>query len=194
MYDFDVRIHLVIRGPGIVPGSTFSELSSNVDLAPTMLSMAGLPRPATMDGRSLLPLLVDTNSTAAARLPGSVRRYLASVPPRSTVQATWRQSHFIEYYYVGIGGDCGMAPIELPDNNFIAIRVVNSTHNLLYAEFQSGVDGNVGFDAIEHHELFDMTTDPWQMQNVYNQTDGAVTSEFHRQVQSWLRCKGSSCP
>ena len=32
--------------------------SSVVDLAPTFLSLAGLPKPPAMDGRSLLPLLL----------------------------------------------------------------------------------------------------------------------------------------
>lgn len=46
-----------------------------------------------------------------------------------------------------------MAPIELADNNFVALRVINESANLLYAEFQSGTDGNVPFDAIEHYEV-----------------------------------------
>ena len=45
VYDFDTRIHLLIKGPGIAPGSSFDFLASNVDLAPTMLSLADIPRP-----------------------------------------------------------------------------------------------------------------------------------------------------
>ena len=99
-----------------------------------------------MDGRSLPPLLVsdgdnrvgvgDATASSLSRLslPGSVQRYLDTQLSASKVRASWRTSHFIEYYYVGIGGDCGMAPIELPDNNFIAIRVINTTNqvDLLY--------------------------------------------------------------
>ena len=40
VYDFDTRIHLLVKGPGIVPGSSVDFLASNVDLAPTFLSLA----------------------------------------------------------------------------------------------------------------------------------------------------------
>ena len=55
-----MKIHLAVRGPGIAPGATFSYPASNVDFSPTFLGLAGLPTPATMDGRSLVPLLIKT--------------------------------------------------------------------------------------------------------------------------------------
>ena len=99
-------------------------------------------------------------------------------------------------HQVGIDGDCGMAPIELPDNNFIAIRVINTTNNanLLYAEFQSGTDGNIAFDEPEHYELFNMSGDPWQLTNVHDSASEGLKALLHSEVQRWLRCKGDSCP
>jgi hypothetical protein len=35
-YDHDVRIPMVMRGPGMAKGTTFSHLASNVDVAPTL--------------------------------------------------------------------------------------------------------------------------------------------------------------
>ena len=52
-FDFDIRVPMVIVGPGIAPGSVDSRISMNIDIAPTILELAGLPVPATMDGRSL---------------------------------------------------------------------------------------------------------------------------------------------
>ena len=67
VYDWDTRIHLLAVGPGISKGSTFSLPATQVDLAPTFLGIAGLAKPATMDGKSLLPLLtIDTKVTATA--------------------------------------------------------------------------------------------------------------------------------
>lgn len=62
VYEFDVKIHLLIRGPGIAPGSTFNQVLSNVDLAPSMLSLAGLGT-VGMDGRSFIPLAIDPDDT-----------------------------------------------------------------------------------------------------------------------------------
>lgn len=56
-YEPAVRVPLLIRGPGVTPGRTVSALVANVDLAPTIVALAGATARRTMDGRSLLPLL-----------------------------------------------------------------------------------------------------------------------------------------
>jgi arylsulfatase A-like enzyme len=48
------HVPMLIRGPGISPGSASDELVSNVDLAATVQELAGIPDPS-LDGRSLLP-------------------------------------------------------------------------------------------------------------------------------------------
>lgn len=56
-FDSDVRVPLVVTGPGVLAGATVADLTQNVDLAPTIERMAGLTPPPSVDGRSLLPLL-----------------------------------------------------------------------------------------------------------------------------------------
>ena len=57
MYEPGLRAPLIVRGPGIEAGITPTSFVANVDLAPTYLDLAGLPIPASMQGRSLVPLL-----------------------------------------------------------------------------------------------------------------------------------------
>jgi len=57
MYEPGLRVPLIVRGPGVVAGSTPGGLVANIDLAPTFLDLAGLPVPEWMQGRSLVPLL-----------------------------------------------------------------------------------------------------------------------------------------
>jgi arylsulfatase A-like enzyme len=56
-YEPAVKVPLLIRGPGVMPGRTVSAAVANVDLAPTIVAATGARARRTMDGRSLLPLL-----------------------------------------------------------------------------------------------------------------------------------------
>ncbi len=54
-YDAGIHLPLIIRWPGhLKPGSVQEELVSWVDLAPTLLSIAGVPIPETYQGRAFL--------------------------------------------------------------------------------------------------------------------------------------------
>src|SRR5215211_2826844 len=80
-YEPSIRVPLVIRGPGIPQGQHRSQLVANVDLAPTILALAGARPGRVMDGLSLLPLARD------ARLePG--RDLLIESGPETTREGT----------------------------------------------------------------------------------------------------------
>merc|ERR550537_771217 len=57
VYEWDTKIHLLARGPGIKPGSSFSNPGTQIDIAPTFLGLAGLTPPEHMDGHSIVPFL-----------------------------------------------------------------------------------------------------------------------------------------
>ncbi|HAW98529.1 MAG TPA: sulfatase [Opitutae bacterium] len=70
-----IRMPFLIRYPRLIkPGSVNSDLCINVDLAPTLLELAGVKAPAAMQGRSLLPLL------------------------KGKTPADWRKSQFYSYW------------------------------------------------------------------------------------------------
>jgi arylsulfatase A-like enzyme len=76
-YEESLRIPFLLRYPKLVsPGNVNDHIVLNLDLAPTILDLAGLPVPANMQGRSLQPLLLgQTNG--------------------------WRQAFFYEYFVEG---------------------------------------------------------------------------------------------
>ncbi|OEV05772.1 sulfatase-like hydrolase/transferase [Streptomyces oceani] len=57
VHDASIRVPSTLSGPGLGTGVRLPQLVSHVDLPPTLLDAAGLPVPARMQGRSLLPLL-----------------------------------------------------------------------------------------------------------------------------------------
>jgi len=76
MYDECLRMPFLVRWPaGVKPGAVARAMALNVDFAPTFLEAAGLPVPADMQGRSLMPVL------------------------RGRVPADWRTSMYYRYYH-----------------------------------------------------------------------------------------------
>ncbi len=56
-WDHDIRVPLVVAGPGVFGGEVVSQLAANVDLRPTFEELAGAPTHAEVEGRSLVGLL-----------------------------------------------------------------------------------------------------------------------------------------
>ncbi len=56
LHDEIVRVPFLLRAPGRLPAGPVDGSCSLVDVTPTLLDLAGLPVPAGLDGRSLLPL------------------------------------------------------------------------------------------------------------------------------------------
>jgi arylsulfatase A-like enzyme len=56
-YDPGIRVPLLARWPGRIAPGVRDDLIGHVDVAPTWLDAAGIPKPSKMQGRSFLPLL-----------------------------------------------------------------------------------------------------------------------------------------
>lgn len=76
MYEESLKMPFLARWPGVIkPGTTQGAMAINTDFAPTFLDVAGLPTPADMQGRSLLPIL------------------------KGKAPADWRHSMYYRYYH-----------------------------------------------------------------------------------------------
>jgi N-acetylglucosamine-6-sulfatase len=56
-WDHDVRVPMVVVGPGVPAGATVQRVAANVDLRPTFQELAGAPVGPRVEGRSLAPFL-----------------------------------------------------------------------------------------------------------------------------------------
>jgi arylsulfatase A-like enzyme len=60
LYDASLRVPLVVHDPRVetsARGQRRTELALNIDIAPTVIDLAGATRPPAMQGRSLMPLV-----------------------------------------------------------------------------------------------------------------------------------------
>lgn len=74
-YEESMRVPLLVWAPGMVkPNIVVSQMILNIDLAPTFLEIAGISKPAQMQGESFLPVLQEKN-------------------------IDWRNKVFYEYYW-----------------------------------------------------------------------------------------------
>jgi arylsulfatase A-like enzyme len=117
-YEEDIRVPLVVRGPGVAPGCaigdlicrTTSNLALNTDYFPTFTELAGTQTPSYVDGRSLVPVLFGSATTWRAAILVEGPQY-NSVPPYSGIRTldTNTQRKYVEYegssetemYYLG---------------------------------------------------------------------------------------------
>lgn len=58
-YEESIRLPFEIRGPGIPKNEVRKQPGANIDIAPTILDLAGIPNAAPVDGRTLMPLIKD---------------------------------------------------------------------------------------------------------------------------------------
>jgi N-acetylglucosamine-6-sulfatase len=111
-FDTDIKVPLIVAGPGVPAGVTTTRIAENVDLRPTFDEWAGVPVPRSADGHSLAGLL------------------------RGEKPSDWRRSALIEHH----GPDILAGDPDLPrpgsgnPNSYFAIR----TGDAVYVEYRSG--------------------------------------------------------
>ena len=57
LYDANIHVPFIIKGPGIPKGKTVGAMTSHIDIAPTILEIAGLPQMPGSQGKNLLPVI-----------------------------------------------------------------------------------------------------------------------------------------
>ncbi len=68
LYDCGIRTPWIVRFPALVrPGSRTSSIVSAVDIAPTLLDVAGIGKPPTVQGMSFAPILRDPSAVVRER-------------------------------------------------------------------------------------------------------------------------------
>jgi arylsulfatase A-like enzyme len=116
-YEESISVPLLVRGPGVPAGRRVPHIAGNIDIASTLLAIAGATPPSNLDGRSLLPVL-------------------SANPP---AQAEWRKDILIESNggFGGVAGEAGVG-VRVPAYN--AIRQASTDGEYVYVEYTGSND------------------------------------------------------
>uniref|UniRef100_A0A670IUX3 N-acetylglucosamine-6-sulfatase n=1 Tax=Podarcis muralis TaxID=64176 RepID=A0A670IUX3_PODMU len=177
LYEFDIRVPLLVRGPGVKPNQTHLQPVLNIDLGPTFLDIAGIDASQTsMDGQSFLPLLVN-----------------------KTHKSKWRSDFLVEYTGEGHTHQDPHCPALGPgvsqcfpdcvcedafNNTYACVRTL-SPINLQYCEFA---------DAQNFVEVYNLTSDPHQLFNVVKTVDPSQLEQMNQRLIKLQACSGISPP
>ena len=173
-YEESARVPLFVRGPGVPPGSNVEKLALNTDFAPTFAELAGVSFPA--DGRSLAPLLRGEeprwrSSVLLERLPAEEGGAEGSGKAKGKGKGKGKNKGKAKAGGVPKGGAGGTPPFE-------AVRT--ATHK--YVEYDNG-----------EKELYDLTNDPYELENVYEGADPALVEDLKTKLEALKSCSEAGC-
>jgi N-acetylglucosamine-6-sulfatase len=175
-YEPATHLPLLMRGPGIRAGTSTGELAANIDIAPTILELAGVTPDKSVDGSSLVPFFrdpslrtrrpilfesfVETNDVEANGEP-TAQRVVNELKPRPRKSAGAKAS------------------IIAPPKDYEGIRL----GPYKYIEWPDG-----------EKELYDVNMDPYELNNIVRVPNFfPIRAYLHAELVRLEACVGRHC-
>src|SRR5665811_2216044 len=163
-YEPSTHMPFLIRGPGIKPGSETGELAANIDIAPTLLELAGAEATKSIDGRSLVPYLEDEDLRSRRPILFESFVQTADVEANGAFRAN--------------GGNA-TASILAPPKDYAGIRL----GPYKYIAWPTG-----------EKELYNIEKDPYELNSLHRDPNYFPIRNFlHRQMKRLTACVGRKC-
>jgi arylsulfatase A-like enzyme len=174
-YEPATHMPFLIRGPGIKQGSSTGELVANVDIAPTLLELAGAEADKSIDGRSLVPYLEDED--LRSRRPILYESFVetSDVEAQGAISAAARRGGATASRRSG----GATASLLAPPKDYAGIRL----GPYKYIAWPTG-----------EKELYDINRDPYELNSLHEVPNFFPIRNFlHRQMKRLIDCAGRVC-
>jgi arylsulfatase A-like enzyme len=182
-YEPSTHLPLLIRGPGIKPGGQTGELAQNIDIAPTILELAGASADKSIDGRSLTPYMQDPS--LRTRRPLLFESFVETNDVEENGGGPAAAPARVASGQAGGGPSINdrrpgaSASILAPPKNYYGIRL----GPYKYIEWPDG-----------EKELYDITKDPYELNNKSRDVNFAPIRAFlHVELERLETCVGREC-
>lgn len=177
LYEFDIRVPLLVRGPGIKPNQMLQAPVLNIDLAPTILDISGVNLSAVnLDGQSFLSQMAPSLRNGSAR-PCFLVEYTGEGRPTSDPACPKLGPGLFQCF-----PDCVCE--DAYNNTYACVRTLESKQNLQYCEFA---------DSESFVEVYNLTSDPHQLENIVKKVDPALLQTMNQRLIKLQSCEGESC-
>ena len=166
-FDTDIRVPLIVAGPGVPHGKVVAQVAQNTDLCPTFEQLAGLRVPSSVEGHSLVPLLHP--SRAAPR---------------------WRTVALLEHQGDTKPGDPDFQGAGSNPPSYIGIRIQGARLpgfrgplNATWVEYR---------DHQHDFEYYNDAKDPYQLDNIASSLTKRQRTTLHAVLERLHTCHTSS--
>jgi arylsulfatase A-like enzyme len=183
-YESGLRVPLIIRWPGNLPapshftaGSVDDRLLMAIDLAPTMLDLAGVRKPATMQGRSFL-----------GRRTGKAREYVFAARDRCD-ETVFRFRTVRDARYRYIRNFTPERPfLQANEYKERSYPVWNLLKELNTAGRLTPAQAALCAPSMPEEELYDLASDPHEIDNLAKSPQHQkVLKKLRRELDRWIK-------
>lgn len=176
-YETDIRVPLLIAGPDIPPKALVQSPVALIDIAPTVLEMAGLQVPAKMDGISLFDVVSQKDFQERQILieywgEGTLDTYNPDCP--------WQKKDKLAECTLDAACHCQ----DSWNNTYSCVRHFAEDLDLVYCQFRDN----------EHFaEAYDLSKDMYQMENIAYEMLPSIRAKYDLAITNLTECAGESC-
>ncbi|XP_058808699.1 N-acetylglucosamine-6-sulfatase-like [Phymastichus coffea] len=170
-YETDIRVPLMMRGPGIVRGTEVKSAVSSVDLFATILEIAGVERPS--DGVSLLNYEV-LDRTVLVEYHGEKSHGKSNSGCPTDADLNLALCH----------KDFACKCQDAANNTYTCVRRVAEHYNNVFCLF---------YDDEHFVEYYDMINDQFQLTNLGPRMNSGQRYRFRKRVKKMSICKDATC-
>ncbi|XP_059619432.1 N-acetylglucosamine-6-sulfatase-like [Phlebotomus argentipes] len=179
-YETDIRVPLVVRGPGIAAKTVVQQPVLLLDLMPTMLEWAQIPLPANLDGRSFRrDFMANEEQQSFSRQ--FLVEYWGEADAKSHSPSCKRRDSALLY---GCTEDAACHCQDSKNNTYACVRRLDSAKDFLYCEFR---------DSQHFAEAYDLLSDPYQMHNLAFEMLPSERAIYSLVLKNLTTCIGPTC-
>ena len=196
LYEHDIRVPMLVRGPGVPKNLTLDEIVLNIDMAPTIVELITQSKEISskMDGRNFMSLFSGVDSS-------------------DSLTCSWRSDFLVSYHGEGhaVSGMFGQSqdtfdiahPQDSINNTYNCLRtmVLNSSSWIAISSDVDEINAPTGTNTVycqfkddeSFVEFYDLSSDPWQLNNRANELTTEERLALTTRMDALKACSGKSC-